>query len=72
MRRATPTAEPAFQPRAATTGRTLAELALLSEEEFREQFKGSPVKRAKWRGLVRNVAAALAPEEGPEAGWAQE
>ena len=59
VRRATPTAEPAFQPRAATTGRTLAELALLSEEEFREQFKGSPVKRAKWRGLMRNVAAAL-------------
>jgi len=54
-----PTTEPAFQPRAATTGRTLAELALLTEEEFREQFRGSPVKRAKWRGLMRNVMAGL-------------
>ncbi len=58
-RRAVPTTEPAFQPRAATTGRTLADLALLSEEQFREQFRRSPVKRAKWRGLLRNVAAAL-------------
>ena len=64
----TPTREPAFQPRAATTGRTLAELAVLTEEEFREQFKGSPVKRAKWRGLMRNVAAALATDEGRKAG----
>src|SRR5947209_3250691 len=46
-----PTVEPAFQPRPATTGRTLEELALLTEEEFRDQFKGSPVKRAYWRGL---------------------
>ena len=41
-----------FQPRPATTDRTLSELALLTEEEFREQFKGSPVKRAKRRGCV--------------------
>jgi epoxyqueuosine reductase len=54
-----PTSEPAFQPRQATTGRTLAELSLLTEEEFREQFRRSPVRRAEWRGVVRNVAAAL-------------
>ena len=59
MRRATPTAEAAFQSRAATTGRTLAELALLSEEEFREQFSRSHMKRTKWRGLIRNVTAVL-------------
>jgi hypothetical protein len=29
----------------------------MSEVESHTQFKGSPVKRAKWRGLVRNVAA---------------
>jgi epoxyqueuosine reductase len=56
----TPTTEPAFQPRSATTGRTLSELALLTEEEFREQFRRSAVKRTKWRGLMRNVAAARA------------
>jgi epoxyqueuosine reductase len=58
-----PTTEPAFQPRAATTGRTVEELALLSEEEFREQFRGSAVKRAKWRGLLRNVAAAASSRQ---------
>jgi epoxyqueuosine reductase len=34
-------------------------LASLSESEFRELFRGSPVKRAKWRGLVRNACIAL-------------
>jgi epoxyqueuosine reductase len=31
----------------------------LSEKDFREVFRASPVKRAKWRGLVRNVCIAL-------------
>jgi len=34
-------------------------LASLSEEEFRQVFRGSPVKRTKWRGLVRNACIAL-------------
>jgi epoxyqueuosine reductase len=34
-------------------------LASLTEEEFREAFRGSPVKRTKWRGLVRNACVAL-------------
>ncbi|HEV8383979.1 MAG TPA: tRNA epoxyqueuosine(34) reductase QueG, partial [Candidatus Acidoferrales bacterium] len=34
-------------------------LASLSEEEFREIFRGSAVKRTKWRGLVRNACIAL-------------
>jgi len=34
-------------------------LASLSEEEFREVFRGSAMKRAKWRGLVRNACNAL-------------
>jgi epoxyqueuosine reductase len=37
----------------------LLRLANLSEAEFREGFRGSPVKRAKWRGLVRNATIAL-------------
>jgi epoxyqueuosine reductase QueG len=32
---------------------------MTEEEEFREKFKESPVKRAKWRGLMRNAAAAM-------------
>jgi epoxyqueuosine reductase len=31
----------------------------LSEEDFREIFRGSPVKRTKWRGLLRNACIAL-------------
>jgi epoxyqueuosine reductase len=55
-RRAIPTAEPAFQARPVTSS-SISELAEMSEEEFRVAFKGSPVKRAKWRGLMRNVAS---------------
>jgi epoxyqueuosine reductase len=42
-------------------------LAGLNEEQFRAVFRGSPVKRTKWRGLVRNACIALgnaAPERG--------
>jgi epoxyqueuosine reductase len=34
-------------------------LASLSEDDFRRIFRGSPVTRAKWRGLLRNVCIAL-------------
>jgi epoxyqueuosine reductase len=37
----------------------LTRLAAMTEAEFREAFRGSPVKRAKWRGLVRNACIAL-------------
>ncbi len=35
----------------------------MTEEDFREKFKKSPVKGAKWRGLMRNVAAALSSSD---------
>jgi epoxyqueuosine reductase len=34
-------------------------LASLSQREFSEMFRGSAVKRAKWRGLIRNACVAL-------------
>jgi epoxyqueuosine reductase len=51
-------------PRQATAEQSLlmpdmAWLAGLSEEEFRELFRGSAMKRAKWRGLVRNACIGL-------------
>ncbi len=67
QRRSLPTAEPAFQPREITSNPPLIDLMLLSEQEFREKFKGSPVKRTKWRGLLRNVAAALSASDDPAA-----
>ncbi len=34
-------------------------LVSLTEDEFRRVFRASPVKRAKWRGLLRNACVAL-------------
>ncbi len=34
-------------------------LASLDVEEFRKLFRGSAIKRAKWRGMVRNACVAL-------------
>ena len=34
-------------------------LVSLDEEEFRKVFRGSSVKRTKWRGLIRNACVAL-------------
>ena len=34
-------------------------LASMDEQEYRQVFRGSPVKRTKWRGLVRNACIAL-------------
>lgn len=45
-------------------------LAAMNEEQFRAVFRGSPVKRTKWRGLVRNACIALgnsAPARGSNA-----
>jgi len=55
---------PEFQPRQQSTGPSLLEpglesLAEMSEQEFRELFRGSAVKRTKWAGLVRNACIAL-------------
>jgi len=53
-----------FEPRGWETrksllGPRLEWLAGMSEEEFREKFRGSAMKRTKWRGLVRNACIAL-------------
>ncbi len=40
-------------------------LAALDEEEYRAVFRGSPVKRTKWRGLVRNACIALGNSRVP-------
>jgi epoxyqueuosine reductase len=49
----------AFEPRPGLTAPELARLAALDEDAYRESFRGSAVKRARRRGLLRNVALAL-------------
>ena len=49
----------AFEARPGLFAPDLDETAALDEETFRARFRGSPVKRAKRRGLLRNVAVAL-------------
>ena len=58
-RRPIPTEEAAFWPRDGLFAPELIPLLRLSEETFRVIFRRNPIKRAKRRGLLRNVAVAL-------------
>jgi epoxyqueuosine reductase len=58
-RKAPAAADPVMQPRAELVNPSLAWLAGLSAEEFGRVFYGSPVKRARYAGLRRNVAIAM-------------
>ena len=49
----------AFEPRPGNVAPSFEEMALLSPDEFRARFRKNPVKRAKRRGLLRNVAVAI-------------
>ncbi len=66
-RKVKPTTEKAFSPRPDLVAPPLLPLMNLSEEEFRERFRRSPIKRAKRRGLLRNVAVALGNSKNPRA-----
>jgi epoxyqueuosine reductase len=66
-RKAPATVEPAFWPRAGYAAPELLPLLGLSEEEFRVRFRGSPIRRAKRRGFLRNVAVALGNLRDPRA-----
>ena len=51
--------EAAFQARSATVGLALRDYLAMTQEDFSRAFKGSPIKRTKRRGLLRNVCVAL-------------
>ncbi|PYL24306.1 MAG: tRNA epoxyqueuosine(34) reductase QueG [Verrucomicrobia bacterium] len=51
--------ESAFSARQSTTGMSLRDYLKLTDAEFRELFKNSPIKRIKRRGFLRNVCVAL-------------
>ncbi|HMC32572.1 MAG TPA: tRNA epoxyqueuosine(34) reductase QueG, partial [Candidatus Angelobacter sp.] len=56
---APPTLLPEFQPQERLFHPELRWLAQMNEESYRQTFRGSPVKRAKYAGLKRNVAIAM-------------
>jgi epoxyqueuosine reductase len=68
--------EPAFAPRAAignSDAQSLARnLLVMNDDDFRAAFSGSPMKRAKRRGLLRNAAVVLGNigDEGDKAALA--
>jgi epoxyqueuosine reductase len=55
-----------FAPRDGTR-LDLAGLLELDEDAFRARFRGSPIKRSRRRGLVRNAALALGNSGGGQA-----
>lgn len=56
--------EAPFQPREFAP--PLADLAALTEEEFRAMFRATPIWRAKYRGFLRNVCTAMGNAGHPE------
>ena len=58
-RKAPATSAPEFQPREGFVNPALEWLAVMTEEEFREKFRGSAIRRAKRSGLRRNAVIAM-------------
>ncbi len=58
-RKAPATSAPEFQAREGLINPALHWLAEMTAEEFREKFRGSPVRRTKYSGLRRNAAIAI-------------
>jgi epoxyqueuosine reductase len=56
---------PAFEPRPGSVAPALEELAGLDAAAFAQRFRRSPLKRAKRRGLLRNVSLALGNSGDP-------
>ena len=62
------TNEPAFLPgKHGYKTLDLIPLLSLTDEEFRDKFQGTPIMRAKRRGLIRNICVALGNIGAPDA-----
>ena len=57
--------DPALAPREDVPHPNLIRELELTSEEFNRKFNNSPVKRAKYRGYLRNAAIALGNSENP-------
>jgi epoxyqueuosine reductase len=58
-RKAPATTEPEFQPRPGLVNPALDWLAEMQSAEFREVFRGSPIRRTKLSGIRRNAVIAM-------------
>jgi len=65
-RKAPASTEADFQPKAGLMNPPLEQIAELTQQQFREVFRHSPVKRAKYSGLRRNAAVAMGNSGNPE------
>ena len=65
-RKAQATREPTWGQASLATAE-LVEILELSEEDFRERFRGTPIMRAKRTGLQRNACVALGNGKNPAA-----
>lgn len=60
---AQPTGESGYEPRAGNVHPSLRALADIDDDEFRERYRNSPVKRCKPSGMRRNARTVLAQRE---------
>lgn len=65
-REAATTADPAFAPRDGLFDPPLEQLARITEDEFRSMFRHSAIRRAKYRGFLRNVCVAMGNSGDPK------
>ncbi len=59
LKHARPTDEPTLKARDGMDGPDLSRLLAMDQPTFSRRFRGSPIKRAKRRGMLRNAAVAL-------------
>ena len=55
-----------FAPREINRAPDLRRLSRLTQEDFSREYSKSPIKRTKWRGLMRNVAVAMGNSGDPD------
>jgi epoxyqueuosine reductase len=65
-RKAPVTSQAELSPRESLVNPPLEQIAAMSIDEFRQLFRGSPVKRAKYSGLRRNCAVAMGNSRDPK------
>ncbi len=59
--------EPDFMPRPGHANPNLNELCAMDEDTFNDEFAGTPIRRAKHQGMVRNaeIAGTASPKPAP-------